>query len=49
MLLFLEPTVAALGPDGGKAGGRVVASASPEGVVKLGTHTGIALKAVLAR
>jgi excinuclease ABC subunit A len=38
-----------LGPDGGKAGGRVVASASPEGVVKLGTHTGIALKAVLAR
>jgi hypothetical protein len=26
-----------------------VASASPEGVVKLGTHTGIALKAVLAR
>jgi excinuclease ABC subunit A len=38
-----------LGPDGGKAGGHVVASASPEGVVKLGTHTGNALKAVLAR
>jgi len=38
-----------LGPDGGKAGGRVVASASPEAVVKLGTHTGMALKAVLDR
>ncbi len=38
-----------LGPDGGKAGGRVVASASPEAVVRLGTHTGRALKAVLDR
>jgi excinuclease ABC subunit A len=38
-----------LGPDGGKAGGEVVASASPEEVVRLGTHTGKALKAVLAR
>jgi excinuclease ABC subunit A len=38
-----------LGPDGGKAGGKVVASASPEDVVRLGTHTGKALKAVLAR
>jgi excinuclease ABC subunit A len=38
-----------LGPDGGKAGGKVVASASPEEVVRLGTHTGKALKAVLAR
>jgi excinuclease ABC subunit A len=38
-----------LGPDGGKAGGKVVASASPEAVVRLGTHTGKALKAVLAR
>ncbi len=38
-----------LGPDGGKAGGQVVASASPEEVVRLGTHTGKALKAVLAR
>jgi excinuclease ABC subunit A len=38
-----------LGPDGGKAGGQVVASASPEDVVRLGTHTGKALKAVLAR
>ena len=38
-----------LGPDGGNAGGRVVASAPPEAVVKLGTHTGKALKSVLAR
>jgi excinuclease ABC subunit A len=38
-----------LGPDGGKAGGQVVASSSPEEVVRLGTHTGKALKAVLAR
>jgi excinuclease ABC subunit A len=38
-----------LGPDGGKAGGQVVASASPEEVVRLGTHTGKALASVLAR
>jgi excinuclease ABC subunit A len=38
-----------LGPDGGNGGGRVVAATTPEGVVKLGTHTGKALKAVLAR
>jgi len=38
-----------LGPDGGNAGGQVVAAAPPEEVVKLGTHTGVALKAVLAR
>ena len=38
-----------LGPDGGNAGGRVVAAAPPEEVVKLGTHTGVALAAVLAR
>jgi excinuclease ABC subunit A len=38
-----------LGPDGGNAGGRVVAAATPEAVVKLGTHTGVALAAVLAR
>ncbi len=38
-----------LGPDGGNAGGQVVASAPPEAVVKLGTHTGNALKSVLAR
>jgi excinuclease ABC subunit A len=38
-----------LGPDGGNAGGRVVAAATPEAVVRLGTHTGVALAAVLAR
>ena len=38
-----------LGPDGGNAGGRVVASASPEDVVRLGTHTGVALGPVLER
>jgi excinuclease ABC subunit A len=38
-----------LGPDGGNAGGRVVASAPPEAVVLLGTPTGLALKPVLAR
>ncbi|WP_431094880.1 excinuclease ABC subunit UvrA [Polaromonas aquatica] len=38
-----------LGPDGGNAGGRVVASAPPEAVVKLGTHTGKALQGVLER
>ena len=38
-----------LGPDGGNAGGRIVAAAPPEEVVRLGTHTGVALKPVLAR
>ncbi|MGC1172615.1 excinuclease ABC subunit UvrA [Polaromonas sp.] len=38
-----------LGPDGGNAGGRVVASTTPEQVVKLGTATGKALKGVLSR
>jgi excinuclease ABC subunit A len=38
-----------LGPDGGNAGGRVVASAPPEDVVRQGTHTGVALRPVLAR
>ncbi|MDA7417739.1 excinuclease ABC subunit UvrA [Xenophilus arseniciresistens] len=38
-----------LGPEGGKNGGRVVASAPPEEVVRLGTHTGVALGPVLAR
>ncbi len=38
-----------LGPDGGNAGGQIVAATTPEKVVKLGTHTGVALKAVLAR
>ncbi len=38
-----------LGPEGGTAGGRVVAAAPPEQVVALGTHTGKALQPVLAR
>jgi excinuclease ABC subunit A len=38
-----------LGPDGGNAGGTVVAAAPPETVVKLGTHTGNALRSVLER
>ncbi len=38
-----------LGPEGGEAGGRVVAAATPEGVVQLGTPTGVALAAVLSR
>jgi excinuclease ABC subunit A len=38
-----------LGPEGGNGGGRVVAATTPEEVVKLGTHTGKALEAVLAR
>jgi excinuclease ABC subunit A len=38
-----------LGPNGGKDGGQVVAAATPEYVVALGTHTGVALRSVLAR
>ncbi|HSV78884.1 MAG TPA: excinuclease ABC subunit A [Ramlibacter sp.] len=38
-----------LGPDGGSAGGKVVAAAPPEEVVARGTHTGQALAPVLAR
>ncbi|PJI96062.1 excinuclease ABC subunit A [Acidovorax sp. 69] len=38
-----------LGPEGGNAGGRIVAAATPEAVVAAGTHTGKALAAVLAR
>jgi excinuclease ABC subunit A len=38
-----------LGPDGGNAGGSVVAAAPPEDVVRLRTHTGNALRSVLAR
>ncbi|KAF1048341.1 excinuclease ABC subunit UvrA [Xylophilus sp.] len=38
-----------LGPEGGSGGGRVVATATPEDVVRLGTHTGVALAPVLAR
>ncbi len=38
-----------LGPEGGTGGGRVVAAAPPEEVVRLGTHTGVSLAPVLAR
>ncbi len=38
-----------LGPDGGNAGGRIVASAPPEQVVALETATGKALQSVLTR
>ena len=38
-----------LGPEGGAEGGKVVAAASPETVVAMGTHTGKALAPVLAR
>ncbi|RZS54751.1 excinuclease ABC subunit UvrA [Sphaerotilus mobilis] len=38
-----------LGPEGGTGGGQVVMAGSPEQVVRSRTHTGVALKAVLAR
>ena len=38
-----------LGPEGGSAGGRVVAQGRPETLVEQGTHTGKALQPVLAR
>ncbi|QCX10240.1 UvrABC system protein A [Paracidovorax citrulli] len=38
-----------LGPEGGRDGGRIVAAATPEEVVRLGTHTGRAIAPVLAR
>jgi excinuclease ABC subunit A len=38
-----------LGPEGGDGGGLIVAADTPEAVVVLGTHTGVALKSVLAR
>ncbi|MFN9103742.1 MAG: hypothetical protein ACK5WT_13565, partial [Betaproteobacteria bacterium] len=38
-----------LGPEGGGAGGRLVAAGTPEAVVAAGTHTGHALAPVLAR
>jgi excinuclease ABC subunit A len=38
-----------LGPEGGSAGGRVVATGTPERLVEKGTHTGQALEPVLAR
>ncbi|MDM4766539.1 excinuclease ABC subunit UvrA [Pelomonas sp. SE-A7] len=38
-----------LGPEGGGAGGRVVVAGTPEAVVQAGTHSGEALRPVLAR
>jgi excinuclease ABC subunit A len=38
-----------LGPDGGNGGGRIVGANTPEAVVGLKTHTGVALAGVLAR
>jgi len=38
-----------LGPEGGDGGGLIVAADTPEAVVALKTHTGNALKSVLAR
>ena len=38
-----------LGPEGGNGGGLIVAADTPEAVVALKTHTGNALKPVLAR
>ncbi|PIT81329.1 excinuclease ABC subunit UvrA [Limnohabitans sp. 15K] len=38
-----------LGPEGGNAGGCIVAAMTPEALVILGTHTGKALAPVLAR
>jgi excinuclease ABC subunit A len=36
-----------MGPEGGKDGGKVVCAGTPEAVVKSGSHTGRALKALL--
>jgi excinuclease ABC subunit A len=38
-----------LGPEGGTQGGQIVATGTPEQVVASGSHTGVALRAVLAR
>ncbi len=38
-----------LGPEGGDAGGRIVAAGTPDQVVASRSHTGVALGAVLAR
>ena len=36
-----------LGPEGGDAGGQLVAAGTPEDVVKAGTHTGRAVEKLL--
>ena len=38
-----------LGPEGGDAGGQLVAAGTPEDVVKAGTHTGRAIEGLLKR
>ena len=38
-----------LGPEGGTAGGQLVVAGTPEAVVASGSHTGVALRPVLAR
>jgi len=38
-----------LGPEGGTAGGAVVLAGTPEALVRSGSHSGVALKPVLAR
>ena len=38
-----------LGPEGGAGGGTIVAAGTPEDLVRLATHTGVALAPVLAR
>jgi excinuclease ABC subunit A len=38
-----------MGPEGGTGGGKVVAEGPPELLVAKGTHTGVALKPILAR
>lgn len=43
------PDLMSLGPGGGDAGGRVVASSPPEELVRMKTATGVALGPVLAR
>jgi len=36
-----------LGPDGGSAGGQIVGAGTPEDLVRMGTHTGVALARLL--
>ncbi|MBT0569927.1 excinuclease ABC subunit UvrA [Curvibacter sp. CHRR-16] len=38
-----------MGPEGGDGGGQIVAAGTPEDLVRLGTHTGVAIAPVLAR
>ena len=37
-----------LGPEGGNGGGQVVGAGTPEALITLGTHTGVALAGMLA-